>query len=382
MDLENIQRCIWNLSADLPAAVAAGEIEHLHIHTQRRELTAQLRFANVLEKSVLLQVQAQLRTALQLGRVLLLPRYPADQLTVAYLPSLADTLRAAGKHINGFFDGATAELAGDHLTISLAHGGYEWLERENCCPGDLRDPGTGVRTADHKLEFTGVLDLETIRRSTARPWRRQRQPFPRLLPARLHRRLPVRLLPRTAAMAAGTEAAMETAAGTVRAADAGATAVAGRPKAAPIRFDASGLPFQADEMTVIMGKPIGERPIPLSDAMEEEIQVTVWGDVFQTDKHVTRDETKVIYKILFTDYQLLCPQDHRVGGEGGRSMIPSSRARPFSPAARSCWTPLKRNCCVCVLIPLRWSSVHTGRIPARKSGWNCICIPICPPWTA
>lgn len=86
---------------------------HLHIHTQRRELTAQLRFANVLEKSVLLQVQAQLRTALQLGRVLLLPRYPADQLTVAYLPSLADTLRAAGKHINGFFDGATAELAGD-----------------------------------------------------------------------------------------------------------------------------------------------------------------------------------------------------------------------------------------------------------------------------
>lgn len=30
-------------------------------------------------------------------------------------------------------------------------------------------------------------------------------------------------------------------------------------------------------MTVIMGKPIGERPIPLSDAMEEEIQVTVWA---------------------------------------------------------------------------------------------------------
>lgn len=84
---------------------------------------------------MLLQVQAQLRTALQLGRVLLLPRYPADQLTVAYLPSLADTLRAAGKHINGFFDGATAELAGDHLTISLAHGGYEWLEAGELQPG-------------------------------------------------------------------------------------------------------------------------------------------------------------------------------------------------------------------------------------------------------
>ena len=55
-------------------------------------------------------------------------------------------------------------------------------------------------------------------------------------------------------------------------------------------------------MTVIMGKPIADRPIPLADAMEEEIQVTVWGDVFQVDKHVTRDESKAIYKILFTDY--------------------------------------------------------------------------------
>ena len=144
---------------DLPAAVAAGEIEHLHIYTQRRELTAQLRFANVLEKSVLLQVQAQLRAALQLGRVLLQPRYPADQLTAAYLPSLADSLRAAGKHINGFFDGASAQLDGDCLTISLAHGGFEWLQRENCARAiaEILEQEFGRKIT---VEFTGVLDLE------------------------------------------------------------------------------------------------------------------------------------------------------------------------------------------------------------------------------
>lgn len=92
--------------------------------------------------------------------MLLLPRYPADQLTVAYLPSLADTLRAAGKHINGFFDGATAELADDHLTISLAHGGYEWLERENCARviSEILEQEFGRQIT---VEFTGVLDLES-----------------------------------------------------------------------------------------------------------------------------------------------------------------------------------------------------------------------------
>lgn len=88
------------------------------------------------------------------------PGIRADQLTVAYLPSLADTLRAAGKHINGFFDGATAELAGDHLTISLAHGGYEWLERENCARviSEILEQEFGRQIT---VEFTGVLDLES-----------------------------------------------------------------------------------------------------------------------------------------------------------------------------------------------------------------------------
>lgn len=153
------------------------------------------------------------------------PGIPADQLTVAYLPSLADTLRAAGKHINGFFDGATAELAGDHLTISLAHGGYEWLERENCArviseileqefgaadhSGVHRRAGSGVQSGDLPQNHGGGRGSHS-----------QGSAPPGCTGA-----FPVRLLPRTAAMAAGTEAAMATAAGTVRAADAGATAV-------------------------------------------------------------------------------------------------------------------------------------------------------------
>ena len=287
---------------DLPAAVAAGEIEHLHIHTQRRELTAQLRFANVLEKSVLLQVQAQLRTALQLGRVLLLPRYPADQLTVAYLPSLADTLRAAGKHINGFFDGATAELAGDHLIISLAHGGYEWLERENCARviSEILEQEFGRQIT---VEFTGVLDLESNQEIYRKTMEAAEAAIPKA-PPRPAAPAPSRPAPAQSGGNGGWNGGSNGNGGWNRSGGGrrSDSRLLDEPKAAPIRFDASGLPFQADEMTVIMGKPIGERPIPLSDAMEEEIQVTVWGDVFQTDKHVTRDETKVIYKILFTDY--------------------------------------------------------------------------------
>ena len=279
---------------DLPAAVAVGEIEHLHIYTQRRELTAQLRFANVLEKSVLLQVQAQLRAALQLGRVLLQPHYPADQLTAAYLPSLADSLRAAGKRINGFFDGASAQLEGDCLTISLAHGGFEWLQRENCARAiaEILEQEFGRKIT---VEFTGVLDLEAENQEI---YRKTMEAAEAALP-KAEPRPAAPSAPRPApAQSSGGNGGWNRSGGGRR----GDSRLLDEPKAAPIRFDAAGLPFRADEMTVIMGKPIADRPIPLADAMEEEIQVTVWGDVFQVDKHVTRDESKAIYKILFTDY--------------------------------------------------------------------------------
>ena len=136
-------------------------------------------------------------------------------------------------------------------------------------------------------------------------------------------------------------------------------------------------------MTVIMGKPIADRPIPLADAMEEEIQVTVWGDVFQVDKHVTRDESKAIYKILFTDYTnsfalktiVSAEKAHLIDDtlKPGKTLLTSGRVmldtfdkelllRPDFHRAGPAYIP--------------------PGSPARKSGWSCTCTPICPQWMA
>ena len=64
---------------DLSPKLARGVIEHLSINTQRRELITDLSLEAVLDKPVILAAQAQLRTALQLAKVLIRTHYPALQ---------------------------------------------------------------------------------------------------------------------------------------------------------------------------------------------------------------------------------------------------------------------------------------------------------------
>lgn len=71
-----------NYIPDLTGELAQGLIEHLSINTQRRELITDLSFVNVLDKSVILAAQTQLRGALQLTQVMIRPHYPADRLAL------------------------------------------------------------------------------------------------------------------------------------------------------------------------------------------------------------------------------------------------------------------------------------------------------------
>ena len=281
---------------EMTRQLAEGTIERLQIRTAQRELIALLRFPSVLEKSTLLAAQKVLRQTLRLDRVLLSPRYPAEAFTADYLPSLAEALRAAEKHINGFFDGATARLEGDTLTITLCHGGYDWLEREGCARlmGDIIREEFGRSVS---VVFDGVLDLEQNREvyEQAMSQAEAAIPKPALRPETdtVHTAPP----PPQPSYGGRPEGGWRSSGGGNRRGN----RFLEEPKPAPIPFDTAGLPFAPDKMTVVYGKAITTRPIPLRDAMEEDSTPTVWGDIFGVDKHVTRNGN-IIYKVEFTDY--------------------------------------------------------------------------------
>ena len=69
-----------------------------------------------------------------------------------------------------------------------------------------------------------------------------------------------------------------------------------------VTFDITGLPVEPDTMTVFMGKAVRDTPVRLDSINQDSGRVTVWGDIFLVDKRFSRDGSKCIYAIHFTDY--------------------------------------------------------------------------------
>lgn len=67
-------------------------------------------------------------------------------------------------------------------------------------------------------------------------------------------------------------------------------------------FNTEDLPFVPGSMTPVVGRNIAERPVSLSEVNGESGKVVVWGTVFSVDKRDTRDGSKVIMSVNFTDY--------------------------------------------------------------------------------
>ena len=89
------------------------------------------------------------------------------------------------------------------------------------------------------------------------------------------------------------------------------------PKVGQLLFDCSDLPLCEQEAVVVLGKPIKEKPIPLSQVDGETGQTTVWGDIVRKESVTSKDGRWEIFSIDITDYtssntlKLILPSDKK-----------------------------------------------------------------------
>ena len=136
-----------------------------------------------------------------------------------------------------------------------------------------------------------------------------------------------------------------------------------------------------DTAKELYGRPAKAKPVPISRITPDIGSVTVWGEIFSVDSKLTRDQNRKIYSINITDYT-------------------SSIMLKIIELVAQCkmLDTLKKGMSILVRgdveydkydreIVLRPKGISTGNSSRwwtmrRKSAWNCICIPICPAWTA
>ncbi|WRS26201.1 PolC-type DNA polymerase III [Oscillospiraceae bacterium MB08-C2-2] len=261
------------LERPLSPALADAEILHIALDRDKAILSVQIKPGSLVSKTELSHIASVLGDKLSLTGCTLIPRYAPQLFQASYFQDLIDAVRKKGVPVNGFFDGAAASFADDTLTIQLAGAGADFLEGLNC-PKLLEQA--------IKEEFSRAVAVVFVAGQQS-----EEEDFTQV---------------REAEIAQTARMQMATTRSEKAAADAKG---GGEKKAAPVSvvtFDVDKLPLDPDFMQIIKGKAIRTTPLPLNEVTAESGTVAVWGEVFSVDKRVTRDGSKAIYSMNFTDY--------------------------------------------------------------------------------
>ncbi len=243
------------------SVLAAAEISAMRIDMENRCVEAKINPGKTVHKKEIYALQSELCEKLGIKNVRLIPVYSASMFSADYFGDIVHEAARNGVPANGFFTDCTVHFSEGRLNIELAHGGLDILLKEHCdkiMQKIIREE-FGI-TID--VVFSGVteVDVSAINIQT-------QPPVTNFAPIKQR----AAAQPHTVKAASGAEP------------------------------DLSGLPIDSSEMTVIMGKPIKQRPMKLSDVDMQSGKVVVWGDIFSTDSRETRDGESVIVSIMITD---------------------------------------------------------------------------------
>lgn len=237
------------------SCLGGGEILRFAVKKEDRELLVVLKLAELVPYCEIVNAENSIKEKMGLKKVLIKPRYMSELFETAYFSSIIDYVRRKTSAANGFFENADVELNENILKVSLKKGGLDILKNQKI---------------DEEIE-NAVLDMFGLS-------------------------LKVELIE--------TEAFdIEKA---VKAAIAEKAAKEEEQKkeiAQNIKHELLGdLPIYIDTAKAVMGRPIHEKPRPISELSFDSGNVTVWGDII---KFEVKDTKRGVYKILtfdITDY--------------------------------------------------------------------------------
>ncbi|HCB64451.1 MAG TPA: hypothetical protein DEP43_00590 [Ruminococcaceae bacterium] len=256
------------LCSGLPDCMAQAQVASMTVSREKAELRVGLRLDAVVPKSQLYAAEKQLCEKLRLKKCVLAPQYDHALLDGSYIAQVVEELRHRNCLVNGFLDDVSADYHGGVMNIHLKRGGLALLQSA----GSDRRIKEILRQefgAEVEVAFDGVTELEEYSKEFTQSAEENHQKIIKIQQEK-------------------QQAVQEK-------------------KAAPakcqtIAFDMGDLPFDRDSLAVVTGRAIKEKPVSLDSIDAESGKVVVWGDIFAVDSRESRDGSKVILAIHFTDY--------------------------------------------------------------------------------
>ena len=250
--------------------VPDGFITGIKLYRESNSASLSVSFEQFAEYSVLSRIEYLVAEKLQLNSFNIDPSYLPQVFNSDIMPSVIEELKHSCSVVNGFLDGAGYDFIDNKLRIYLKRGGHEILEHSNF-KGTLARLLNARFSISPEIELDGVLSVEE-----------KSDVFEEIM-----------------AKAPMEEPVVKTS----NAVNVDATkAIKSEPIKTTVAFDTTNTPIDPESMVVVLGKQIKEKPTALINVVDEVKSVVVWGDIFSFDTHDTRDGTKTIFTLNFTDY--------------------------------------------------------------------------------
>ena len=258
-------------SESISENIMAGELLAIELDRAARKAKLCVKFPEFVQYEEIRGFEACLRDS-GLGQVSVEPRFDSSQLCSDCLPSLVCALKQAEASLNGILRKATASLESDVFTISLDHGGHEFLRLKNA---DKKLAALIKLWFDRRVrvEFSGKLSLSdgddvSVERVGIRAEKKRR------------------------------EKAIEEMEHYQRVQQEHATK-----RKINYRDAENMLPRPVLESAKpLLGNVPRGKPVPINGVSLEDGTALVWGEIFSMETRDTKDGCKRIFSIDITDY--------------------------------------------------------------------------------
>ncbi len=254
--------------------VSDGYVQNIVLDKSSGCLNMTVSFSCLVNLEILHILENYIKNAIRINKVIIEPRFDSSLLTVEFLKVLTGEVKYRGALINGFLDDAEYIFENSIVKIILKRGGASILSKNNF-EKKLKSLIFELFGIQVEICLDGVLELE----ETSVIYEKIMNTAPEEIP--LHSESP-------SVEHSNTFESVKT--------------ILKPASNQKVVFDDSDLPYMSDSLEVVIGKAITEKPIELRLLTKDSGRVVVWGDIFNIDSHETRDGTRVILAINFTDY--------------------------------------------------------------------------------
>ncbi len=243
------------------------------------EITAS--FKKPVKRKDILIIQKNIEQSLKLKKCVLNSVYPSDSFTSDYFQEIIEILKEKTRVVNGYFDNAYASFKDEVLDITLSNGGMIILKEFNI-EKEIIKVVRAQFNREITIKFSGKLGL------TDEDFEQVIPDLPKITPQDIE----------NAYKNSSQEKAQPK-----------QQYRRGNSDNAPTSKEVLGddylktLPIKCTSAKIIKGSAIKSPTVPLSSlSQDDSMRVVVWGDVFEVTKKYSRDETKLIMSVSFTDY--------------------------------------------------------------------------------